>query len=138
MGTFQYKGKSFTIVSFHAVPKKKNPASEIKYFKFFTNKYPKLNLVFMGDFNCPQSHSVFFPIKKNGFSSVFKNQKTSLRQKCINNDCLASEYDNIFYKLSRIKIVKSGIVPFYKSFKSLKEARKISDHIPIWCTFQLI
>jgi hypothetical protein len=92
----------------------------------------------MGDFNCPQSHSVFFPIKKNGFSSVFKNQKTSLRQKCINNDCLASEYDNIFYKLSKIKIGKSGIVPFYKSFKSLKEARKISDHIPIWCTFQLI
>ena len=69
MGTFQYKGKSFTIVSFHAVPKKKNPASEIKYFKFFPIKYPKLNFVFMGDFTCRQSHSVFFPIKKNGFSN---------------------------------------------------------------------
>jgi endonuclease/exonuclease/phosphatase family metal-dependent hydrolase len=137
MGTFLYKGKSITLVSFHAVPKNKNPASEIKYFKFFPNLYPKLNLVFMGDFNCPQSHSVFFPIKKIGFFSVFQNQKTSLRQKCINNDCLASEYDNIFYKVNKVKVLKSGIVPFYTLFKSVKEARKISDHIPIWCSIQL-
>ena len=137
MGNFIYKGKSITLVSFHAVPKKKNPASEIKYFKFFPNLYPKLNLVFLGDFNCPQSHYVFFPIKKIGFTSVFQNQKTSLRQKCINNDCLASEYDNIFYKRSNLKVIKSGIVPFYTSFKSVKEARKISDHIPIWCLIQL-
>lgn len=60
MGTFLYKGKSITLVSFHAVPKKKNPASEIKYFKFFPKLYPKLNLFFLGDFNCPQSHNVFF------------------------------------------------------------------------------
>ena len=137
MGNFIYKGKSITLVSFHAVPKKKNPASEIKYFKFFPNLYPKLNLVFLGDFNCPQSHYVFFPIKKIGFTSVFQNQKTSLRQKCINKDCLASEYDNIFYKLGNIKVLKSGIVPFYKSFNSIKEARKISDHIPIWCSIQV-
>ena len=137
MGNFIYKGKSITLVSFHAVPKKKNPASEIKYFKFFPNLYPKLNLVFLGDFNCPQSHYVFFPIKKIGFTSVFQNQTTSLRQKCINNDCLASEYDNIFYKRSNLKVIKSGIVPFYTSFKSVKEARKISDHIPIWCLIQL-
>ena len=91
----------------------------------------------MGDFNCPQSHSVFFPIKKIGFTSVFQNQKTSLRQKCINKDCLASEYDNIFYKLGNVKVLKSGIVPFYKSFNSIKEARKISDHIPIWCSIQV-
>ena len=137
MGTFLYKGKSITLVSFHAVPKKKNPASEIKYFKFFPNLYPKLNLVFLGDFNCPQSNNVFFPIKKIGFLSVFQNQKTSLRQKCINNDCLASEYDNIFYQVNKVKVLKSGIVPFYTLFKAVKEARKISDHIPIWCSIQL-
>ena len=138
LGTFQYKGKSFTILSFHAVPKKKNPASEIKYFKFFQSHYPNLNLIFLGDFNCPQSHSVFLPIKKTGFLSVFHKQKTSLRQICINNDCLASEYDNIFYKVNKIKVLKSGVVHFYKSFFSLKDARKISDHIPIWFSIQLI
>ncbi|RAR73683.1 exonuclease/endonuclease/phosphatase family protein [Flavobacterium aciduliphilum] len=30
MSTFEYKGKPFTIASFHAVPKKKHPESEIK------------------------------------------------------------------------------------------------------------
>ena len=133
MGTFQYKEKVFTLVSFHAVPKKKNPESEIKYFKFYPKLYPKLNLIFMGDFNCPQSHTVFNPLKSSGFAPILKNQKTSLRQKCISNDCLASEYDNLFYDTRKINIVQKGIVPFYKSFPSVKEARKISDHVPIWC-----
>lgn len=132
MSTFQYGKKSFTLVSFHAVPKKKNPASEIKYFKFFPALYPKLNLVFLGDFNCPQSHTVFNPLKKLGYKPVFTNQKTSLRQKCKNKDCLASEYDNIFYTTSTISCVSKGVIPFYTSFTSLKEARKISDHIPVW------
>lgn len=132
MSTFQYSKKSFTLVSFHAVPKKKNPASEIKYFKFFPALYPKLNLVFLGDFNCPQSHTVFNPLKKLGYKPVFTNQKTSLRQKCKNKDCLASEYDNIFYTTSTISCVSKGVIPFYTSFTSLKEARKISDHIPVW------
>ena len=133
MGTFQYKEKVFTLVSFHAVPKKKNPESEIKYFKFYPKLYPKLNLIFMGDFNCPQSHTVFNPLKSSGFAPNLKNQKTSLRQKCISNDCLASEYDNLFYDTRKINIVQKGIVAFYKSFSSVKEARKISDHVPIWC-----
>ena len=132
MSTFQYGKKSFTLVSFHAVPKKKNPASEIKYFKFFPALYPKLNLVFLGDFNCSQSHTVFNPLKKMGYKPVFTNQKTSLRQKCKNNDCLASEYDNIFYTSSKINCSAKGVIPFYTSFTSLKEARKISDHIPVW------
>jgi hypothetical protein len=34
MSTLDYKGSRFTIASFHAVPKKKNPEKEIKYFKY--------------------------------------------------------------------------------------------------------
>ena len=133
MGTFDYQGNTFTLVSFHAVPKKKNPETELKYFKFFPKLYPKLNLIFLGDFNCPQSHTVFNPIKNNGFAPILVNQKTSLRQKCIQNDCLASEYDNLFYDKQKIKILQKGIVAFHSNFKSMKEARKISDHVPIWC-----
>jgi endonuclease/exonuclease/phosphatase family metal-dependent hydrolase len=135
--TFEYQGKQFTIATFHAVPKKKNPASEIKYFKMYPSLYPKLNLIFMGDFNCPQSHTVFAPLKKMGYSSSLVNQKTSLRQKCIQNDCLASEYDNMFFNPQKMKIIQSGVIPFYKNFVLLKEARKISDHVPIWGSFIL-
>ena len=136
MSTFEYKGKLFTLASFHAVPKKKNPESEIKYFKLLPALYPTLNLIFMGDFNCPQSNTVFTPLKKMGYKNSLSNQKTSLKQKCIHQECLASEYDNMYYNSGKTKLKQAGIVPFYNQFVTNKEARKISDHIPIWSFFE--
>lgn len=129
--TFQYNNKSFTIANFHAITKSKQPETEIKYFKFLPNQYPTLNLIFVGDFNCPQSHSVFNPLKKMNYKSVFINQKTSLKKECKENICLASEFDNIWYNDLKISISNSKALHFYTTFKSLKEAREISDHIPI-------
>ena len=134
--TFQYENKQFTVVNFHAITKKMQPETEIKYFKFLPVEYPTLNLIFAGDFNCPQSHTVFFPLKKMGYLPILVNQKTSLKKECDNGNCLSSEFDNIFYN-SKIKKLNSGILPFYKNFNSLKEARKISDHIPIWFEFSV-
>jgi endonuclease/exonuclease/phosphatase family metal-dependent hydrolase len=107
------------------------PETEIKYFKLLPDEYPDLNLIFAGDFNCPQSHTVFNPLKKMGFQSVFVNQKTSLKKECYNANCLSSEFDNIWYNSAKVTITNSEIIHFYKEFKTLKEARKISDHIPI-------
>jgi deoxyribonuclease-1-like protein len=135
--TFEIKGKNITIATFHAITKSKQPETEIKYFKLLPQEYPTLNLVFAGDFNCPQSHSVFSPLKKMGFAPILENQKTSLKTKQKGNECLASEYDNMFYKTSSINYLKSDAILFYKKFISLKEARKISDHIPIWFEFTL-
>lgn len=135
--TFEIKGKSITIASFHAITKSKQPETEIKYFKLLPQKYPNLNLLFAGDFNCPQSHLVFTPLKKMGFAPIMKNQKTSLKQTCKRNQCLASEFDNIFYNTSKVTAENAGTVLFYQNFTTLKEARKISDHIPIWVEFYL-
>ncbi|WP_426484073.1 endonuclease/exonuclease/phosphatase family protein [Flavobacterium sp. 2] len=135
--TFEIGKKTITLSNFHAITKNKNPETEIKYFKFIPNSYPDLNLIFMGDFNCPQSHTVFFPLKKMGYTSALINQKTTLKQKCKNTECLASEFDNIFYKTSNLNYINSGIIPFYKKFNSMTEARKISDHLPIWLEFSL-
>ncbi len=135
--TFKLKDTLFTLVNFHAITKTMQPETEIKYFKFLPGEYPDKNLIFCGDFNCPQSHTVFNPLKKMGYKPVFIGQKTSLKMKCVNNDYLASEFDNIFYHDSKIKIIKSGVIHFYKSFASVKEARKISDHIPVWFQFFL-
>ncbi|KQO33059.1 endonuclease [Flavobacterium sp. Leaf82] len=135
--TFEINKKTITLVNFHAITKSKQPETEIKYFKFLPAEYPTLNLVFMGDFNCPQSHTVFNPLKKMGYTPILQNQKTTLKQKCRDTICLASEFDNIFYKTSSVQYIDSGILPFYKNFNSLKEARKISDHIPIWFEFSL-
>lgn len=135
--TFEINKKIITLVNYHAITKNKQPETEIKYFKFLPLEYPNLNLVFMGDFNCPQSHTVFNPLKKMGYSPILQNQKTTLKQQCINTTCLASEFDNIFYKTDSVNYINSGTIPFYTKFNSLKEARRISDHIPIWFEFSL-
>ncbi|PKB17726.1 endonuclease/exonuclease/phosphatase family protein [Flavobacterium sp. 5] len=135
--TFEIKGKTITIASFHAITKNKQPETEIKYFKFLPQEYANLNLIFTGDFNCPQSHSVFNPLKKMGYTPILQNQKTSLKTKSKGENSLASEFDNMFYKSSSIHYIKSDVILFYKKFPSLKEARKISDHIPIWIEFSL-
>nr|WP_315203789.1 endonuclease/exonuclease/phosphatase family protein [uncultured Flavobacterium sp.] len=135
--TFEIKGKTITIASFHAITKSKQPETEIKYFKFLPQVYPNLNLLFAGDFNCPQSNSVFTPLKKMGYAPILNNQKTSLKQTCKKNQCLASEYDNMFYKTNSINYITSDVILFYEKFVTLKEARKISDHLPIWVEFSL-
>ena len=135
--TFSYNEKSVTLVNFHAITKSKQPETEIKYFKFLPLEYPLLNLMFIGDFNCPQSHTVFNPLKKMGYVSVFESQKTTLKKECKEKECLASEFDNIWYNTSKIKISKFDVIHFYKDFTSLDKAGEISDHIPIWFEFSL-
>jgi endonuclease/exonuclease/phosphatase family metal-dependent hydrolase len=135
--TFEYGNKQFTAISFHAITKSKQPEREIKYFQFFPSTYSKSNLIIMGDFNCPQSHSVFNPLRKMGFASALVNQKTSLKRIIKNSQYLASEFDNIFYPKSNIKKLASGVILFYQNFQSLKVARTISDHCPIWMEFSL-
>lgn len=135
--TFEYKGKKFTVANFHAITKSRQPETEIKYFKFLPAQYPTMNLIFVGDFNCPQSHTVFIPLRKLGYLPIFINQKTSLKKECKANDCLASEFDNIWYNTSKISVITSKVIHFYESFQSLYEARKISDHIPIVFEFTI-
>jgi deoxyribonuclease-1-like protein len=135
--TFEIKGKTITIATFHAITKNKQPETEIKYFKLLPQEYPNLNLIFVGDFNCPQSHSVFHPLKKMGYAPILENQKTSLKLKLKGENYLSSEFDNMFYKTNSINYIKSDVISFYKKFVSLKEARKVSDHIPIWVEFSL-
>lgn len=136
-GTFQCDGKSFTVVNFHAITKSKQPETEIKYFKFLPLEYPNLNLIFVGDFNCPQSHTVFNPLRKMGYESAFVSQKTSLKKECKNNVCLASEFDNIWFDNKKITLKKATPIYFYTVFQTLKEARVVSDHIPIGVEVEL-
>lgn len=137
LGRFKIGNKQFTVVTFHAIPTAKQPETEIKYLQYLPGEYPADVLVFCGDFNLPQKHSVFNPLKRAGYPASFTDQKTSLRQKCINGDCLASEYDNFFYNQSKINCINSGIIPFYTVFSDMKEARKVSDHVPVFLKFSM-
>lgn len=133
--TFRAGSREFTLANFHAITKTMQPETEIKYFKFLPGEYPTLNLLFCGDFNLPQSHTVFTPLKKMGYLPALTGQKTSLKQACSGDDCLASEFDNFYYDSNKIYNVSSGVIHFYKSFSDFKEAKKITDHIPIYFKF---
>ena len=137
MADFSYLGKIFTLVSYHAIPKKNQPETEIKYLKFLPGKYPERNLIFLGDFNVPQNHTVFNPLKKIGYRPVFIGQKTTMKMECAGKECLASEYDNIFYNSTSTLLLDHGVLLFYENFPDMKAARRISDHIPIWAKFDL-
>ena len=137
MARFLIGKKQFTLVTFHAIPTAKQPETEIKYLQYLPAEYPADVLIFCGDFNLSQKHSVFNPLKKAGYLPSFTNQKTSLRQKCINGDCLASEYDNLFYNHDRVNCVDTGIIPFYTAFTDIKIARKLSDHVPVFLKFSM-
>jgi deoxyribonuclease-1-like protein len=135
--TFKKDNKEFTLVNFHAITKSMQPETEIKYFRFLPDEYPALNLIFCGDFNLPESHSVFNPLKGRGYVSVFQGQKTSLKDRPVNNDYLASELDNIFFNTKKIKLLEKGVVLFYTKFPDFEDAKAVSDHIPIYCKIEI-
>lgn len=136
--TFTAAGKNFTIVNFHAVPKTREPEREIKYLKEFPARYAGHRLIFLGDFNVPQTNTVFNPLKAAGYRPAIRKQKTSLKMKCAGTDCLASEYDNIFYHPLQLKYHRSGIIHFYKAFVDMPTARKVSDHVPVYLEFIIL
>lgn len=135
--TISVAGKDITLVNFHAITKSKQPETEIKYFKFLPAAYPNQTLIFVGDYNLPQSHSVFNPLKKMGYQPLLVNKKTSLRQKCINNDCLASTFDNMFFIRKKCSVKNCGIIPFYNLLKDFSKARLISDHVPVFAEIEI-
>jgi deoxyribonuclease-1-like protein len=122
---------------FHAITRQAQPEREICYFKLIAPRYDTTAAFFCGDFNCPQSNDVFNPLKKQGYQPSLTCQKTSLKQKMKDGECLASEYDNIFYNSAKVQVLHSGVIEFHRSFSDLATARKISDHLPVFLEFNL-
>ena len=137
LATFRVRRKRLTLVNYHAIPKQRQPETEIKYFKFFPEEYAGLALIFCGDFNLPSSHTVFNPLKKMGYQPAFVGQKTSLRHRCLDDGCLASELDNFFFPASRFRLTGKGVIHFYEAFEDFEDARRISDHVPIYIVVRL-
>ncbi len=134
LARFKVNGKSLLIANFHAVPTTKNPAAEVALLEALPTLYPKDRILLSGDFNLSEKNAAFEGLKSKGMSPVLKNQKTSLKTKLdANGGYLSAEYDNVFYKTATLQLVKSGVIDFVPKFESLTEARKISDHLPVWC-----
>ena len=133
---FYLDRQTFAVVNFHSRPYNKDPESEIRALSKFVIDSLKTPLIIAGDFNVDEKRPIFNTLKKSGYSTAISNQKTTLKWKCKRNDYLNHPIDNIFYS-NDIHKVEGGIIDFVSFCEALENARKLSDHLPVFLKFSL-
>lgn len=129
LAKFIFHNLEYTFYNLHLVPTAKKPQLEVlKLGEYFNQTNSRI--IILGDFNLGSSDKSFYKLKTN-FTEIFISEKTSLKMKpSTKGEVLNLPYDNFF--VSRIiKSKNAEVILFYKDFKTLEEARKISDHCPI-------
>lgn len=129
IGRFLFDGEEYILGNVHLVPIGKNPSLEVKELASLGKKYKDKKFILMGDFNLAESDESF-DLMKGWSVSVLKGMRTSLKMK-EGSDWLNEEYDNFFVSKG-VKVGSSGVIHFYKNFKELRNARRVSDHCPIF------
>lgn len=129
---FKQGNKSMFLANFHAVPQKKQPWWEIKELHKIHQKYASENMIFMGDFNLTSTDKAYQDLYQYDYESALKNEKTTIKGEEKNGETLANPFDNFIYEKENFRIVAAGKLDFTRKFKTLKEARYMSDHIPIF------
>lgn len=131
-------GQRILVASLHAVPSSKNPEREIALLDQLHRRYEADHVVLLGDFNLDEDDEAFDPLRRLGYRAVLDDQPTSLGRTRDPgpNGHLASEYDNVFYEMGPLRAVRGGVLDFTPQFSSLKEARSLSDHLPVFMDVQ--
>lgn len=132
LAKFKLSNKYIFLANFHAVPQKKQPWWEIKELHKIHTKYESENMIFMGDFNLNSTDKAYNELYNFDYESALKNEKTTIKGEEKNGQTLANAYDNFFYEKKHINIIQSGKIDFTRKFNSLKEARLMSDHLPVY------
>ncbi|MDQ1344207.1 MAG: hypothetical protein QG650_927 [Patescibacteria group bacterium] len=129
------KRERFSVYSFHAVPSNKKPKDEIAVISVSKELTGAEKAVFAGDFNLSGTQADAF-LWKAGFR-LSSTGKTSLKQKPDERgNYRLHDFDHAYVK--GFEICGSGIIDFVErkfspvTEESLKKARKISDHLPVW------
>jgi deoxyribonuclease-1-like protein len=119
-------------INMHARVYSRNPEMEIAHFKKYPDRLQTDAIFILGDFNLDENHTVWNPLYKMGFKPAIKNTATTLKRKCKNGSYVNHSTDNIYYNTNKITFVKSGVLDFVTSCANLENARKISDHLPVF------
>ncbi|WP_040248054.1 endonuclease/exonuclease/phosphatase family protein [Psychroserpens mesophilus] len=129
--------KSFTIINYHSIPYSKNPRPEIKVLtNYITSNFKDSPLLLAGDFNINESDDAFKNFINNAYLPALYNKKTTLKKKCENGNYLNYNIDNLYYSKDISKI-KSGVIDFVLVCDQIENARKLSDHLPVYFEFKL-
>lgn len=130
-------GRLLEVIAVHLAPTDKHPENELEAFEDNEAEYFQAdNQVVVGDFNL--SHKKIDPVLEDnlGFEHQIEG-KTSLKSKLKtpDNNYYSKEYDNIYTK-GFIEVCQSGILDFVPRYQSLAEAKKLSDHLPVFIIFK--
>lgn len=128
---FYFNKKEITVVNYHARIYSKHPENEIKPLLKYIIKNIKNPVILAADFNIKSDDKVFGTFKKNGFSQALKDEKTTLKRKCVKDNYLNYPIDNIFFSKHLTKI-KANTIDFVKYCDNLTKARMLSDHLPVY------
>ncbi len=131
-------GQRLLVASLHAVPSSKNPAREVALLDRLHREYEADHVVLLGDFNLDEDDAAFDDLRGLDYRAVLDDQPTSLGRTRDPgpNGHLASEYDNIFVERGPLRPAHGGVLDFTGRFSSLKEARSLSDHLPVFVDVQ--
>ena len=131
-------GHTLLVASLHAVPTSKDPEREIALLDRLHWQYEPDHVVLAGDFNLDEDDAAFNELRGLGYAAVLDDQPTSLRRKRRDGPAghLANEYDNIFYETTPFGSMRGGVLDFTPRFSTLKEARSLSDHLPVYADVQ--
>lgn len=137
---FKIKKKTILLATIHTLPTEKKPAKECTLLYRLDSAYSSDRIILCGDFNLSESSEEGFgTLKAKGYVPSITGRRTSLSQKVKENgECYANEYDNVFYKKSWFKKKKADIVDLTVNCTKLGEARKLSDHVPVFAKFTIV
>lgn len=133
LGWFRVKGgHELLLVNFHAVPTKKKPAREIRLLPELAALVDcpgALHCLVLGDFNLDSQHAIYQGLRDLGFVDTIDG-KTALKMRRNAGEHLTHPYDDIFVERDA-PVCASAVHDFSVTYPTLKEARSISDHLPI-------
>ena len=133
---FYIDGKRFSVMNFHSIPHSKNPRIEIEKLTDYIINKSNSPLLLAGDFNLSEDDNVFKRFLSNDYLPSLTNKKTTLKYKCDIGNYLNYNIDNIFYS-SDIQKLKSDVIDFVITCDEIENARKLSDHLPVYLKFKL-
>ncbi|MCK8480910.1 endonuclease/exonuclease/phosphatase family protein [Psychroserpens algicola] len=136
MTSFYINSKKFSIINFHAIPHVKNPRPEIEALINYIIAQDNSHTIIAGDFNMNEKDMVFNNLTLSGYQPSLYNQKTTLKQKCENGVYLNYNIDNIYFSKD-ISKTKSSVIDFVLVCDEIENARKLSDHLPVYLEFKL-
>lgn len=134
-----FAGKEVTLFTLHAVPTAKKPEQEIAQLLSSVELQATSGAsIFSGDFNLPYKVTDITFQRLQHVGNI--RGMTSLRDKLTKQGSyLSRQYDNIYTK--GMHVCSGDAYDFVKKYfspvtnESLRSARRISDHLPVYVTF---